>query len=86
MVQKRAGQKLYLRHSGARVAPAMRANVLAVEVLEAVHAFVFIRHGVHSFVVRKSATARRVLEKTSSMLPAASSARTRWGCAAANAS
>ena len=84
VVQERAGQKLNLRHSGARVAPTVRADVLAVEVLEAVHAFVFVRHGVHSFVVRKSATARRVLVKTSSMLPAASSARTRCGSAEAS--
>ena len=86
VVEQRAGQKLYLRHSGAGIAAAVGADVAAVEILKAVHALVFICHGGHSFVFRQLATALFVRANTSSMLPEPSSTRMRAGSLSRRAS
>ena len=79
VVEHGAGQELYLRHRGTRIAPAVRAHVVTVEVFEAVHTFVFVCHGVHSFVSRKSERAFCVLANTSSIVPVASTPRSLSG-------
>ena len=79
VVEQRAGQKLYLRHGGAGIAAAVGADVAAVEILETVHALVFVCHGVHSFVFRQSATARCVRANTSSIVPEPSTTWMRSG-------
>ena len=54
VVHQRAGQHLDLRHGGAGIASAMGADRLTLQVLEAVHAKMFVCHLFHSLPVKIS--------------------------------